>query len=161
MRPDVTWIESPNFTPGRGLATIDSIVCHNTDGSFESAIDTFKTESSAVSAHYIVARDGRVVQMVLEKNTAWHAGDRAMNRRSIGIEHEADKNHTGLTPEQEKASLDLIGYLVGKYNIGLSYIHTHRVVDRIAGGTDCPKWVWPTEHDFAVWKEKIHDHVSH
>lgn len=155
-RPDVKWIPaSPqNQNDYRDLA-IDSIVCHNTDGSLQAAIAQFQDPEAQVSAHYIVARDGTCIQMVLEAHTAWHAGDRAMNHRSIGIEHVADKNNLGMTPEQQQCSLNLIGYLVDKYKIQKSHIYTHRTVDTMAGGTDCPKWIWPDEVSFEKFKETI------
>ncbi|MEH1950489.1 MAG: peptidoglycan recognition family protein [Nostoc sp.] len=155
-RPDVKWIpaSSKNQTDYRE-STIDSIVCHNTDCSLQAAIATFQDPEEQVSAHYIVARDGTCIQMVLEDHTAWHAGDRAMNHRSIGIEHVADKNNLGMTQEQQQCSLNLIGYLVDKYKIQKSHIHTHRTVDTIAGGTDCPKWIWPDEASFEKFKETI------
>lgn len=47
---------------------------------------------SRVSAHYVVARDGNIVQMVHEHEKAWHAGvasingDPYVNSQSVGIE---------------------------------------------------------------------------
>ncbi len=155
-RPDVKWIPaSPENQNDSRDKPIDSIVCHNTDGSLQAAIATFRDPGSRVSAHYIVARDGSCIQMVLENHIAWHAGNTDMNHRSIGIEHVADKNNLGMTPEQKKCSLNLIGYLVDKYKIQFSHIYTHRAVDQIEGGTDCPKWIWPDEASFALFKSEI------
>lgn len=90
MTPTVEWLgplPSGNYAKGRAVA-IDRIVDHWTVGSLESAIARFKDPTANVSAHYIVARAGRIVQLVAETDTAYHAGDWPMNRRSIGIEHE-------------------------------------------------------------------------
>ena len=52
----------------------------------------FMNPSARVSAHYVVGRDGEIVQMVHEHEKAWHAGqallygDPNVNSMSIGIE---------------------------------------------------------------------------
>ena len=67
------------------------------------------------SAHYIIGRDGEVVQMVLNADTAHHASQ--ANSRSIGIEHNANKptrsNPRDLPPtaEQYEASARLVAWL--------------------------------------------------
>ncbi|WP_442944747.1 N-acetylmuramoyl-L-alanine amidase [Nostoc sp.] len=53
------------------------------ESSLQAAIARFQDPEEQVSAHYIVARDGTCIQMVLEDHTAWHAGDRGMNESSF------------------------------------------------------------------------------
>jgi N-acetyl-anhydromuramyl-L-alanine amidase AmpD len=71
-------MKSPNFNPDRkdadGSHPITGLVLHITDGSSESAINWFMNPQSGVSAHYVVTENGNVVQMVEEKDSAWHAG---------------------------------------------------------------------------------------
>jgi N-acetyl-anhydromuramyl-L-alanine amidase AmpD len=50
------------------------VVLHTTAGSFEGTVDWFAKPASRVSAHYLVALDGRVAQFVAEADTARHAG---------------------------------------------------------------------------------------
>ncbi len=56
------------------------------------ARDWLCTPAAEVSAHYLIDRDGSVIQMVAEDHRAWHAGAGAwrgqgdVNSRSIGIE---------------------------------------------------------------------------
>jgi hypothetical protein len=52
-----------NFSTGR-TATIDSIVIHYCAGNFRSCKDTFKNKDSGVSAHYVISKQGDIVQMV-------------------------------------------------------------------------------------------------
>ncbi|MGI5445635.1 N-acetylmuramoyl-L-alanine amidase [Streptomyces sp. CA-243310] len=66
---------------------VDRIVVHVTQGGFESSVDAFKNPWHKASAHYIVRQDGHVEQMVRELDVAFHAGNRSMNERSVGIEH--------------------------------------------------------------------------
>ncbi|WP_405978486.1 N-acetylmuramoyl-L-alanine amidase [Streptomyces sp. NBC_00158] len=66
---------------------VDRIVVHVTQGGFESSVDAFRNPFHKASAHYIVRQDGHVEQMVRELDVAFHAANRNMNERSIGIEH--------------------------------------------------------------------------
>jgi N-acetylmuramoyl-L-alanine amidase len=72
---------------------VDMVVIHFTAaGTLAGTISWFKNTASRASAHYIIGRDGTVVQMVREGDEAWHAGESSWNgradcnRRSIGIE---------------------------------------------------------------------------
>jgi N-acetylmuramoyl-L-alanine amidase len=69
------------------------IIVHFTTGTrIESTIAYFRTESAGVSAHLLIARDGRVVQFLPFGKIAYHAGyswwegDVSLNQYSIGIE---------------------------------------------------------------------------
>lgn len=84
--------QSPNITRGRST-DVDTIVLHYTLGpTLESAVSWFKNPVSRASAHYLISRDGKIIQMVLDEDTAWHAGKSSFNGRqrvnnfSIGIE---------------------------------------------------------------------------
>lgn len=63
------------------------------------AIDRLCDPSAEVSAHYLIARNGRITQMVSEDQRAWHAGAGQwrglddINSRSIGIELDNAGNH--------------------------------------------------------------------
>lgn len=81
------WIPSPNFRPGRA-AKIQYIVLHHWDDpakkpTIEGVLNHFQDPSVQVSAHYVVSGD-RIVQMVKETDTAWHAIQ--ANPFTIGIE---------------------------------------------------------------------------
>lgn len=97
MRISNGWAEgaerrlSPNFQQGHDSR--ECIVLHYTAGyTADSAIATFASASTRASAHFVVATDGAVTQMVGCNDTAWHAGfglfrgAGRVNRRSIGIE---------------------------------------------------------------------------
>lgn len=72
---------------------IQFIVMHITTGPhLQATINTFQNKDEGVSAHFVVARDGRVIQMVPLDHAAYHAGSGLwegkglFNRCSIGIE---------------------------------------------------------------------------
>ena len=141
---DITQYDSPNM--GERSAPISGIVIHNTDCSFQAAINTFMDRSSQVSAHLIISRAGKVACLVPFSKKAWHA--KQANSFTIGIEMEADSNNRGLTPEQNVVLVKWLTWMMRKYGISRDKIITHRTVVE----TDCPKWIFPTEADFVKWK---------
>jgi hypothetical protein len=99
---------------------INSIVVHDTEGSYSGALTTFQNSTAYASAHYLIrASDGLVTQLVQTKNTAWHAGNKTLNMHSIGIEHEgyAIKAGSWYTQPQIDSSAQLVKYLAAKYGI--------------------------------------------
>ncbi|MEO1329621.1 MAG: N-acetylmuramoyl-L-alanine amidase [Pseudomonadota bacterium] len=84
---------SPNFGERRGVGRPRLVVLHYTGmPSFEGARDRLADPAAEVSAHYLIAPDGRVLGMVAERDRAWHAGRSAwadaddVNSASLGIE---------------------------------------------------------------------------
>lgn len=143
-----------NFTSGRSGQSIDTIMVHNTVGSFQSAVNWFKNSTSNVSAHYVISRQGEIKQMVEDEHTAWHAGNSDINRRSIGIEHEATEAQKGFTTAMENASIALIKYLMHEYNVSVDRVLPHRIDWGGAHNTSCPNLLWPNQKDFNVWKDQ-------
>lgn len=69
------------------------LIMHYTAGTtLDGAVEWFKKEEAKASAHIVIGRDGKIVQMVPFDKRAWHAGESAwgnlvgMNKYSIGIE---------------------------------------------------------------------------
>lgn len=115
------WIPAPlgNYAVGRP-AGITNIIIHDTEGSYQSAIDRFADPTQGVSAHYTIrSADGDITQMVHEADTGFHAGNRAYNDRSIGIEHEGYAAHPQqwYTDTMLQASARLVAAICVKYNI--------------------------------------------
>jgi N-acetyl-anhydromuramyl-L-alanine amidase AmpD len=131
----ITQRKSPNYESGRRGLLPDVIVCHITDGAFDGAVSWLTNPVSGVSAHFCVARDGRIVQMVDIADTAWANGtsttpssnlwhghatnaivrERTANANSytISIEHEGIYAQTqgALTDAQLAATVWLIGHI--------------------------------------------------
>ncbi|MCX7569812.1 N-acetylmuramoyl-L-alanine amidase [Tumebacillus sp. DT12] len=99
---------------------ITSVIIHDIEGSYASAINWFKDPAAGVSAHYVIrSSDGQITQMVAEKDIAWHA--RSYNSTSIGIEHEGYANQTGwYTDSMYRASAALVRNIGQKYGIPLT-----------------------------------------
>jgi len=113
--------DRPKFGPD-----IRYIVIHDTEETYQDTIDIFTDPDSYVSAHYVIrSSDGQVVQMVKNKNLAWHAGNWYFNMHSIGIEHEgfAMEGATWFTERLYRSSAALVRYLADKYDIPLDRAH--------------------------------------
>lgn len=87
------WHPSVNFGARRGVAQPNMVMLHYTAmTSAEGARDWLCNPEAQVSAHYVIAEDGRLWQLVEEEQRAWHAGVGAwgqicdVNSHSIGIE---------------------------------------------------------------------------
>jgi N-acetyl-anhydromuramyl-L-alanine amidase AmpD len=140
------WIPSPNFDPGHQGYDMSKgfIIVHGTATPGYSAQDTardFQDPAQRVSAHYVIGRDGTVVQCVDEANSAWAngiitgtpgiAGDgvhhdawwsqfnRDPNSITISIEHSkwTHDNSDQLTDEQKRASFALIASICERHGI--------------------------------------------
>lgn len=126
-----------NYTKGRGGNSVQYIVIHYTAGSqtAEGAARAnciyFGRERVGASAHYFVD-DGYVVwQSVPEEDTAWHAGNWAVNQRSIGIEVCTARAYT--EAETERLAW-LVQRLMDKHGIPASRVIRHYDVT----GKRCP-----------------------
>jgi N-acetylmuramoyl-L-alanine amidase len=129
-KPTYEFIQSPNKAPRS--KPISAIVVHYTGSmNIDGTISWFRRSDSKVSAHYVVGRDGRVVQMVLDEQVAWHAGRSAMrpeledgdprkepnvNGFSLGIEL-VGTDDSGFTDRQLASLYTLLEILVQRYKV--------------------------------------------
>ncbi|AEW87381.1 N-acetylmuramoyl-L-alanine amidase [Flavobacterium columnare NBRC 100251 = ATCC 23463] len=151
------WIGTVNFN----LRKPNFVIIHHTaQDSLKQTLKTFTLASTNVSAHYVIAKDGKVVQMLNDYLRAWHAGSGAwgrnsdINSASIGIE--LDNN--GLKPfsvQQINSLLALLTKLKKDYNIptqnfiGHSDIAPTRKVDPSA----LFPWQLLAEKGFGIWPD--------
>lgn len=108
----VQWVPSPNYDTRRP----NFIVLHQTSNdSVDRALATLTDPQREVSAHYLIGRDGKVMQLVDERSRAWHAGASRwggmsdLNSASIGIE----LDNTGAEPFPEPQIAALVDLMAG------------------------------------------------
>ena len=84
-------------SPNHGPRPIALVVLHHTSiGDTALALATLRDPAQGVSAHYLISREGRLLQLVDERERAWHAGHARwgaimdVNGASIGIELDND-----------------------------------------------------------------------
>lgn len=105
-------IRKPNFV----------IIHHTAQNSVNQTIRTFQIAHTKVSSHYVIGRDGEIIQMLNDYVRAWHAGASRwgtitdMNSMSIGIE--LDNNGSEPFPEaQIEALMQVLDTLKRNYGI--------------------------------------------
>ena len=96
----ITKYYSPNFNvKPRSIKSITFIIIHYTGMQSErESLRKLTSPNSKVSCHYFIKRNGEILNLVNDKNIAWHAGKskwggvKNLNSNSIGIEL-ANKGH--------------------------------------------------------------------
>lgn len=118
---------------------IDRIVIHHNDAVNKNvAINTWLANGKAqTSANYEIAND-EIIGVVGEQTAAWHAGNGAMNARSIGLEHlNATLAPTYTISEKTYASsAKLIADICKRY--GFYPDSTHIIPHKSVTATACP-----------------------
>ena len=127
--PIATWVPSKNFDVRRPVV----IVLHFTEqDSVQQSLDTLRSQNAGgrVSSHYLVGDDGRIYQLVSDRDRAWHAGAGSwgaisdLNSGSIGIEIDND-GHEPYAEPQIAALIRLLDDLTTRLKIPKSQVIGH------------------------------------
>ena len=162
--PGAVWAgpaAASNYETGRSGSNITYIILHTTEGSMAAALSRFQTSGQQASSHYIIGTNGAIWQVVSDADTAYHCGNLAWNRQSIGIELEgwADGNPAGnfswQTDAQRTTLENLINWLHSQYGVPLDRAHIvgHNQVPS-PGGSYPPPTEWggaSNHHDPGAW----------
>jgi uncharacterized protein YraI len=121
-RPSWTWTPaySGNYTASSSR-TIDRIVIHTVEGSYQGCISWFRNPASNVSAHYVVSLRGDITKMLRDSDIGWHC--RTWNYRAIGIENEGYAYRNTWTDAQYDALAHLVAYLCDLHNVPIDRTH--------------------------------------
>ena len=141
-----SYAESPNCDERPAGAVINCIVLHSTvEPTTEGTMKIFFSPEKAVSAHFVVGRDGRVVQMVPVEKRAWHAGVSTLegvgkvNDFSVGIEMvNLNDGKDPYSPEQMEAVAGIIRLIRSRYDVPDARIVSHAQVALPAGRKSDP-----------------------
>ena len=127
---------SPNFNlPKRVKNRIKFIIIHYTGMKKESAaIKRLQDPKSKVSSHYLIKRNGEIINLVPDLFEAWHAGVsswkhfKSLNKNSIGIEITNPGHQHGYKKFSKKQIFSLqklLKILVKKFKIKKNYVLGH------------------------------------
>ncbi|HEY6995590.1 MAG TPA: N-acetylmuramoyl-L-alanine amidase [Xanthobacteraceae bacterium] len=141
------FIQSPNHSSRNGERIRRVIMHYTTSRNVDGTVEHFLNPGSKVSAHYVIARDGSIFQMVRDSDKAWHAKN--ANADSIGIEHSAAQGDQ-MTPAQEVSSVALVRWLLSEYKLPKTAIHGHKYTPENAGTTDCPHKLFGADSEAAI-----------
>jgi len=153
-KPQVTFLESPNQDLRPAGMPIDCIVIHDTESpgvrSARRIANHFLNPKSQVSAHYIIGKDGEVVQCVQDEARAWHAGPSRLGDRvkvndfSLGIELvNAQTGNDPFTDAQYDTLNQLVAHLMAKYQVPWERVVGHKdITDRASKRDPAPNFDW-------------------
>lgn len=153
-----SFIGSVNF----GIRKPNFIVIHHTaQTSLDQTIKTFTLARTEVSAHYVVSRDGKVVQMVNDYLRSNHAGvgrwgnDTDLNSSSLGIELDNNGNEP-YSDAQIRSLLTLLDTLKKRYNIPTANFIGHADIAP-KRKPDPNKFPWKVlaERGFGLWYDAV------
>ena len=140
------YIPSPNCDNRPAGTTVNCLVIHSTvEPTTEGTIGIFLNTARKVSAHFVVGKDGRVVQMVPVERRAWHAGPSVLegvpsvNDYSVGIEMvNLNDGKDPYTDAQVHAVAGILRFLRSRYVIPDSRVVSHALIARPAGRKSDP-----------------------
>jgi len=150
-----TWVGTINF----GMRKPNFVIIHHTaQNSCEQTLQTFTLPLTAVSAHYVICKDGTVHHLLSDYLRAWHAGlgswgnDKDINSSSIGIE--LDNNGFDSFPAAQISSLlTVLDTLKLKYNIPESNFIGHADIAPTRKNDPNSKFPWQllSQKGYGVW----------
>ena len=155
---------SPNFnSKKRGINQIKFIIFHYTGMKKESeAINKLTNIQSQVSCHYLIKNNGKIITMVPNSYTAWHAGIsswknfKSLNKNSIGIEI-TNPGHNfkyrNFSKQQIQSILRLSKFLIKKFKIEKKNILGHSDVAPCRKKDPGEKFPWQylSKHQVGLW----------
>ena len=136
---------SPNHDERGNGQKVDTVVIHYTCLDFVESIHHLSSLKTAVSTHYVIDRDGKLIQMVPVHRRAWHAGVTELdgrgdvNGRSVGVDlvfvPSKDKRYE---EAQYRTLIALVEVLVSELPILPGHVVGHEHVARPVGRKQDP-----------------------
>lgn len=158
LRKEATWSPAihydhrkPNFV----------IIHHTAQESLAQTVRTFTLAHTKVSAHYVIGKNGEVVQMLNDYQRAWHAGAARwgnitdLNSVSLGIE--LDNNGVKPFPAlQINALIRLLDSIKTQYNIPTANFIGHADIAPTRKNDPSALFPWKelADHGFGYWYEE-------
>lgn len=146
-----------------GIRKPNYVIIHFTaQDSVQQTLKTFTVTETQTSAHYVIAKNGKVFHMVNDYLRANHAGlgkwgsVTDMNSCSIGIEID-NNSHEPFTDAQVNSLLVLLAQLKKSYNIPQSNFIGHQDFAPKRKPDPGPLFPWKTlaQHGFGFWSDDI------
>ena len=163
--PLASWQASENFEPRKPQL----IIIHHTNmTSIAAALHTLQTSNplGKASAHYLIGRNGEILQLVADNQRAWHAGlarwggRTDLNSASIGIELDNDGD-TPFSNVQIAALINLLKDLTTRLGIEPRQVWGHS--DIAPARKDDPNkyfpWAELADEGFGLWPQHTNSRV--
>lgn len=151
---------SPNHGPRVGYGPVDILLLHYTGmQSADGALKWLCDPRSAVSSHYFVFEDGRIVRLVDEGRRAHHAGvgswagETDVNSRSIGIEIANPGHEFGYRPfpgVQIDALIALCRDIIGRHPVPPARVLAHSDIAPMRKADPGELFPWRQLHEAGI-----------
>ena len=164
MQSKITRKYSPNFNNHRrNKKDIKFLIIHYTGMKKEKdAIERLINIQSEVSSHYFIKYDGKIIQLIPDLYTAWHAGKSAWGKKkllndfSIGIEISNTGHNYGYKNYKKKqitALIKLLQNLKKKYKIKSKNILGHSDIAPVRKKDPGEKFPWKklAKKKLSIW----------
>ena len=155
---------SPNFYPKKRLKKeIRFIIFHYTGmKSSKAAIRKLTDIQSQVASHYFITHTGKIITLVPDLYTAWHAGIsswkdfKSLNKNSIGIEITNPGHQFGyrkFSKKQINSIINLSKLLIKKYKIDKKNFlgHSDIAPDRKKDPGEKFPWEYLAKKNIGIW----------
>jgi N-acetylmuramoyl-L-alanine amidase len=159
MLVPAAWVGTVNF----GIRKPNYVIIHFTaQDSVQQTLKTFTVTTDQTSAHYVIAKNGKVFHMVNDYLRANHAGVGKwgsvtdMNSCSIGIEID-NNGHELFTDTQVNSLLLLLAQLKKNYNIPQANFIGHQDFAPKRKPDPGPFFPWKAlaQHGFGYWSDDV------
>jgi N-acetyl-anhydromuramyl-L-alanine amidase AmpD len=136
---------SPNYTAGWPSGAPQGVTIHTMEGYFDPSVNWLRNPVSQASAHFCVRRDGHIVQLVWERDRAWHA--RASGMYYFGIEHEGSgyPGNASVNPHNVPCYWTTDANAPTLLSVDKMLIESARLTAYL-----CTKYGIPIQHDFQL-----------
>lgn len=145
-------LRKPNFV----------IIHHTAQQSTGQTVRTFTEPNTEVSSHYVIGRDGLVIQMVNDYLRSWHAGAGKwgsvsdLNSVSLGIELD-NNGEKPFSDKQISSLIQLLDTLKVKYNIPTANFLAHADIAPTRKQDPSVFFPWQVlaERGFGIWPDEV------
>lgn len=148
---------NPYSRPGEKQQSVKQIVVHWVGNAGSSALgnrnyfESLKSKGIYASSQYIVGLKGEIIRCIPENEVAYHAGNRTVNRNSIGIET-CHPDWSGKFADSTYQSLvALCVDICRRYGISVNQIIRHYDVT----GKDCPRYYVQNPKEWIQFKNEV------
>ena len=164
---------SPNFNfPKRSKNRIKFIILHYTGMKKESAaIKRLQDPKSKVSSHYLIKKNGQIINLVPDRYEAWHAGVSSwqnfkfLNKNSIGVEVTNPGHQHGyinFSSKQISSLKKLLNFLIKRYKIKKNCILGHSDISPGRKKDPGEKFPWEllSKNKIGLWHQANKDKLN-
>lgn len=153
---------NPYSRTGEKLQSVKQIVVHWVGNANSTAIanrnyfESLKDKHIYASSHYIIGLNGEIIRCIPENEVAYHAGNRTVNRNSIGIENCHPDWEGKFNDKTYNSLVELCTDICKRYNLSIDNIIRHYDVT----GKVCPKYYVKNASVWAKFKSDVANKIE-